>query len=99
MARTITPAAKIAKVANTDLEMHFDFRDPVDPEAVVLDDMKSILKINWEDGSTGTAVPVTVSDVLDNVATVTTGTELSNFRATLAKLRDAGFDASGIPDV
>jgi hypothetical protein len=92
MARTVTPPPKTALTANTELEAHLDFRDPTDPENVVLADMKWRTRVTYDDGTVGTLGGVRVSDVLS-------GTELSNFRAALNKLKNADFDASGIPDV
>lgn len=99
MARVLTPPAKTALTANTDLEILLNFEAPDDPDNVVIGDMKSKLIVKYSDGSIGVMPPVKITDVLDNVATVSTGTELSNFRATLIKLRDAGFDLGGIPEV
>ncbi len=91
MARTFAPASKTALTGNTDLELHLDFSNPDDPEDVVMADMKAKLRIRWDNGSRSMAT-VKVTDVLS-------GAPLTAFRAALAQLRDAAFDAAGIPDV
>ncbi|MEE9395196.1 MAG: hypothetical protein V3W41_22115 [Planctomycetota bacterium] len=80
-----------ALVGNTDLEARFHFEGPDDPENPTIADMKMSLKIRWDNGTYAIGI-VKVSDVLS-------GSELTDFRSALVTLRDAAFDAAGIPDV